>query len=284
MNSGGHKPGRLLIIGGSEDREDDKAVLERFIQVCGGAGSRIVVMTAASKIGERVWELYDIAFGALGVKARTPIHIESRAAANSAGVAEQVAAADGVFITGGDQKRLLALVGGTALDQAIRAALLRGACVAGTSAGASAMSAHMLAYGHGGANTAKGTSGLGAGFGFLQRIIIDQHFSERHRLSRLLGLVAQNPSLLGVGIDEDTALLIECGAAIEVFGSGVVTVIDGRTMVSNVADIERRVLPELIDVRLHILPAGSRHQLGDGISRPPALTEFVSIATTVTTA
>lgn len=126
--------------------------------------------------------------------------------------------------------------------------------------------------------------GLGAGFGFLQRIIIDRHFSKRHCLSRLLALVAQNPNLLGEGIDEDTALLIECGSAIEVFGAGVVTVVDGCEMVSNVADIMRREVPEMIDVCLHILPAGSRHQLSDGLTRAPALTEFLRIATEVTTA
>lgn len=147
MNPGEHQPGRLLIIGGSEDRQDDKAVLEHFVELSGGAGSRIVVITAASNIGEEVWELYDTAFADLGVKDRAPIHIESRAAANSPAVAAQVAETDGVFILGGDQKRLLALVGGTALDQAIRAAPVRGACVAGTSAGASAMSAHMLTDG-----------------------------------------------------------------------------------------------------------------------------------------
>lgn len=282
MNTAGGR-GKLLIIGGSEDREDDKAVLERFVELSGGTGSSIVVITAASKAGEKVWELYDNAFGALGVNARSPVHIESRAAANDAATAAQVAAANGIFISGGDQKRLLALVGGTALDVAIRNALQQGACVAGTSAGASAMSAHMLTYGRAEANPSKGSAGLGAGFGFLRRIIIDQHFSQRHRLSRLLTLVAQNPGLLGVGIDEDTALLIECGSAIEVFGSGVVTVVDGRETITNVSDIHRRDVPELIDVRLHILPAGSRYLLADDVDRPPALTDFLRIATDVAT-
>ncbi|MBC7452565.1 MAG: cyanophycinase [Massilia sp.] len=275
--------GRLFIIGGGEDREDAKEVLERFVELCGGPGSSIVVITAASKIGEKVWEVYDSAFGELGVKARAPIHIESRAAANNPATAAQVAAADGIFISGGDQKRLLALVGGTTLDAALSSALTRGACVAGTSAGASAMSAHMLAYGRAEAHPVKGTIGLGAGFGFLQRIIIDQHFSERHRLSRLLAIVAQNPGLLGVGIDEDTALLVECGNAIEVFGSGVVTVVDGREMVTNVSDIQRREVPELVDVRLHILPAGTRHVLADAADRPAALNDFLRIVTDVTT-
>jgi cyanophycinase len=266
--------GRLLIIGGSEDRQDHKEVLERFVDLCGGTGSSIVVITAASKVGERVWEQYDAAFAALGVQRRQPVHIDSRAAANDPAMLEQVAQADGIFMTGGDQKRLLSLVGGTALDQAMHEALARGACVAGTSAGASAMSAHMLAYGKAELQPGKGSIGLGAGFGFVQRVVIDQHFSERHRLARLLSIVAQNPFLLGIGIDEDTALLIEAGQAIEVIGSGAVTVIDGRQMVSNLIDIGKREVPEMLDVRLHLLPAGTRYRAGEA---PAALADFLDI-------
>ena len=231
---------RLLIIGGSEDREARKAVLERFVELVGGAASRIVVPTAASRAGDKLWALYDAAFGALGVRTRPlQIDIASRACANDAAMAAGVAAADSIFITGGDQKRLLALVGGTALDAAMQEALARGACVAGTSAGASAMSAHMLASGRGRLTPEKGSVGLGAGFGFVQGVIVDQHFSQRHRLARLLAVVAQNPYLIGIGIgiDEDTALLIEQQRAIEIIGSGTVTILDGRNMVSNVADV-----------------------------------------------
>ncbi len=283
MNAGTVTHGRLLIIGGSEDREDDKAVLERFVELCGGKDSTIVVITAASKVGEKVYEIYDEAFRALGVTRHSPVHIDTRPAANDAALAQRIAAADGIFITGGDQKRLLSLLGGTAVETAMRSALERGACLAGTSAGASAMSAHMLAYGRPGTTPEKGTIGLAAGFGFLQHIIIDQHFSERHRLTRLLTLVGQNPQLLGVGIDEDTALLIECGKAIEILGAGTITVVDGREMTSNMLDIARGEVPEMIDVRLHILPAGTRHVLDDGDpARPHSLAEFLDIATTVT--
>ncbi len=275
--------GRLLIIGGGEDREDDMTVLGRFVELAGGANSRIAVITAASKMGEKVWRTYDTVFEALGVRRRTAVHVESRAAANDAALAAEVAAADGILMTGGDQKRLLALVGGTALDEAMHAALARGACVAGTSAGASAMSAHMLAFGRAETSPEKGMAGLGAGFGFVQRVIVDQHFSERHRLARLLAVVAQNPSLIGVGIDEDTALLIEADAGIEVIGAGTVTIIDGREMVTNAMDVRRRAVPEMIGVRLHILPAGTRYRLDDAGAppRPAALADFLNIATRI---
>ncbi len=274
--------GRLLIIGGREDREDGKAVLERFVDLCGGPTARIAVLTAASKVGDKLWDLYDTAFADLGVQTRIALHIDSRAAANDPAMVAQVAGADGIFMTGGDQKRLLALVGGTALASAMHEALARGACLAGTSAGASAMSAHMLAHGRSGLTPEIGSVALGAGLGFVQRVIIDQHFSERHRLARLLTLVAQNPGLIGIGIDEDTALLIEAGSAIEVIGSGTVTVVDGRDMVSNVMDVPHRAVPEMLDVRLHILPAGTRHRLGDDTQGPAALAEFIHIATRIT--
>jgi cyanophycinase len=125
------------------------------------------------------------------------------------------------------------------------------------------MSGHMLADGKADLNPEKGSVSLGAGLGFVQKVVIDQHFSERHRLSRLLTVVAQNPYLQGVGIDENTALVVERGVGIEVIGDGSVTIVDGRAMISNVADIRDRGTPELIDVRLHLLPGGSSYSLPD---------------------
>jgi cyanophycinase len=257
--------GHLVIIGGGEDRKHDKEILSRFVELAGGADARIVVITAASQIASEMWEVYDKAFGDLGVKTRVHVALTSRQDANSEDVVREVARADGIFMTGGDQKRLLAIIGGTALDTEMHTALkVRGACIGGTSAGASAMSGHMLAQGHTNLHPEKGAVSLGAGLGFLHRVVIDQHFSERQRLSRLLSLVAQNPYLQGIGIDEDTALVVERGVGIEVLGEGAVTVVDGRHMLTNLADIEDRDTPELIDVRLHLLPAGSRFRLPQG--------------------
>lgn len=261
--------GTLVIIGGGEDRVDDKEVLTRFVELAGGSDKQIVVITAASKVPDTMWDIYDQAFGALGVANRRPVHIASRAAANDPATARAVGEADGIFMTGGDQRRLLAMIGGSELDAAMHYALsVRGACIGGTSAGASAMSAHMLADGKVELVPEKGAINLGAGLGFLQRVIIDQHFSERHRLARLLSVVAQNPYLHGIGIDEDTALIVERGVGIEVIGAGTVTVVDGRNVISNVSDIRNCACPELIDVRLHLLPAGSRYCLPAGADAP----------------
>jgi cyanophycinase len=256
-----------MIIGGSEDRTENKTILERFVKQCGGTKSKILILTAASTVPDQVWRQYDDAFKALGTPNHSHLHIQDRSEAGDAAIQKQVATADGIFITGGDQKRLLASTGGTPLHDALHDALKRGACIAGTSAGASAMSAHMLASGKAELQAAKGAIALGAGYGLLTRFVIDQHFSERHRLARLLSVVADNPNLFGMGIDEDTAFLIEQNRAIEVLGSGAVTILDGRHVVSNVADIEEGECLEMADVRLHLLPSGSRYGTGDGAGK-----------------
>jgi cyanophycinase len=277
--------GHLVIIGGGEDRKHDKAILTRFVELAGGENARIVVITAASQIADEMWQVYDKAFGDLGVKQRAHLRLASRGDANDEEKVRMVAEADGIFMTGGDQKRLLAIIGGTALDAEMHTALkVRGACIGGTSAGASAMSGHMLAQGKTDLLPEKGAVSLGAGLGFLHRVVIDQHFSERQRLSRLLSVVAQNPYLQGIGIDEDTALVVERGRGIEILGEGSVTIVDGRTMDTNMADIQERDTPELIDVRLHLLPAGSRYYLPTGDepqAKPmsPSLRDFLENVT-----
>jgi cyanophycinase len=277
--------GNLVIIGGHEDKQHDMAILKRFVELSGGADARIVVITAASTVAEHMWEMYDKAFGELGVRSHVHLHLRSRQDANNEEHIRDVVDATGIFMTGGDQKRLLAIIGGTALDAEMHAALkLRGACIGGTSAGASAMSGHMLATGRVELHPEKGSVSLGAGLGFLHKVVVDQHFSERQRLSRLLSIVAQNPYLQGIGIDEDTALVVERGIGIEVLGQGAVTIVDGRTMETNIAEIDNRETPELIDVRLHLLPSGSKYQLpraGDDTARPiPApLLEFLEYVT-----
>ena len=282
------KHGHLVIIGGHEDREHRKEILTRFVELAGGADARIVVITAASKIADDMWEIYDQAFGDLGVRQRSHLSLESRQDANDEEKLRMVAEADGIFMTGGDQKRLMAIIGGTALDAEMHTALkVRGACIGGTSAGASAMSGHMLTQGKTDLLPEKGAVHMGAGLGFLHKVVIDQHFSERQRLARLLSAVAQNPYLMGIGIDEDTALVVERGRGIEVLGEGSVTVVDGRTMLTNMADIRERDTPELIDVRLHLLPAGSSYYLPEegeeAKPMPRSLQEFLENVTKRTT-
>jgi cyanophycinase len=275
--------GHLVIIGGHEDRTRDKAILRRFVELAGGPERKIVVISAASGVAEQMWDIYDTAFADLGVSRRAHLRIESREDANSDAVLRELADANALFMTGGDQKRLMANIGGTAFDRALHDAYQRrGLCIGGTSAGASAMSGHMLATGHAGPTPEKGGVNLGAGLGLVRGVVIDQHFSERHRLSRLLTVVAQNPYLQGVGIDEDTALVIERGVGIEVLGQGAVTIVDGRTMHSNMASAASGECPRLVDVRLHLLPTGTRFALpgpGQDGDVPAALLDFINTVT-----
>ncbi len=274
--------GHLVIIGGSEDRSRDKAILARFVELCGAARAKIVVITAASGIEEEKWSDYDRVFGELGARRRVHLHVRCREDANDERHIGDIADADGIFMTGGDQRRLLALVGGTALDAAMHTALaVRGVCIGGTSAGASAMSGHMLAEGRAD-RPEKGAVSLAAGLGFLHKVVIDQHFSERRRLARLLSVIAANPYLQGIGIDEDTALVVERGMGIEVLGEGAVTIVDGRHMSTNIAEIDDHMTPELVDVRLHMLPAGTCYRLpqdGQAHHVPAALVEFLENVT-----
>jgi cyanophycinase len=245
-----------MIIGGNEDRSHDKDVLQKFVALAGGVQQPMVVITAASTVPEDVWAIYQPAFEELGASQVTHVHIGSCAEAEDDMLAHRVAQARGIFMTGGDQKRLVAFLGGTQLERAMRKAYIDGACIAGTSAGASAMGTHMLTEGKAELAPEKGAALLGAGLGFISRVIIDQHFSQRHRINRLLSVVAQSPFLLGAGIDENTALIVRNGG-IEVVGEGCVTVVDCRHAVTNIAEVSRGATPQMLDVRAHLLPTGS---------------------------
>ncbi|SDG43030.1 MULTISPECIES: cyanophycinase [unclassified Duganella] len=252
-----------MIIGGNEDRTDNKEILTRFVELAGGLDQPIMVITAASTVPDDVWEMYRKAFDDLGATNVTHVRITAREQAEDDMLAHRMAEARGIFMTGGDQKRLMTFLGGTQLERAMRRAYCdHAACIAGTSAGASGLCTHMLAEGKAELAPEKGAVRLGAGLGFVSRVVIDQHFSQRHRLNRLLSVIAQSPFLLGAGIDEDTALIVQEGA-IEVIGEGTVTVADCRNARTNITEVRAGVVPELLDVRLHLLPSGSSFNHAD---------------------
>lgn len=268
--------GSLMIIGGGEDRTGNKDVLQKFVELSGGLQQPLAIITAASTVPEKVWAMYDAAFTDLRAEKFTHIRIGSREAADDEAIALQVAQSGGIFMTGGDQKRLLAFLGGTRVERAMRQAWReRGACIAGTSAGASGVCTHMLAEGKAELAPEKGAARLSAGFGFVRGVIIDQHFSQRHRINRLLSAVAQSPFLLGAGIDEDTALIVRDGG-IEVLGDGGVTVVDCRKAYTNIADVRAGAVPEMHDVRLHLLPSGTSYT---SAAAAGALEDFINYLT-----
>ena len=254
------RPGALLAIGGAEDKLGKRSVLRSFVEHSGGAEARIAVIPTASSLGPEVVEVYDALFRKLGARDVVAARPESREAADDPAMVARIDGVTGIFMTGGNQLKLSAVVNGTAFGEAIRAAHRRGVTVAGTSAGASIQSSHMVAFGSGGATPKQRMTQLAAGLGLLQDCVVDQHFEQRNRYGRLLMIVAQSPSLLGIGVDEDTAAVVtedNGRQQLTVAGRGAVTIFDGRNVVSN-AHEARQTAPLLASgVVLHVLPAGS---------------------------
>jgi cyanophycinase len=250
----------LLAIGGAEDKLGKRAVLSEFVALAGGPHARIAVIPTASSLGPEIVEVYEALFTKLGAGDVLGLRPETREEAEDPGLVERLESATGIFMTGGNQLKLSAIVNGTAFGDAIKAAHEHGVVVGGTSAGASIQSSHMVAFGPGGSTPKQRMTQLAAGLGLIRDVVIDQHFGQRNRYGRLLMLVAQSPGLLGIGVDEDTGAVIteEDGAeTMRVVGRGVVTVFDGRNVVSN-AHEARRTAPLLASgVVLHVLPAGS---------------------------
>jgi cyanophycinase len=253
--------GALYIIGGAEDKLGERTVLRGFVDACGGHLADIAVVPTASSLGPEVVDLYAAVFGRLGAGRVRGVRPETRAEADDPEVVAQLDGVSGVFLTGGNQLKLSAVVSGTRFAAGLARAHHRGVVVGGTSAGASALSSHMVAFGTGGATPKQRMTQLAAGLGLLPGCVIDQHFAQRNRYGRLLMLVAQSPSLLGIGVDENTAAVVIDGRMLEVVGRGAVTIVDGAEMTSN-AHEAKRTEPLLVSgARLHVLPAGSKFDL-----------------------
>jgi cyanophycinase len=253
--------GTLFAIGGAEARLRRRRVLEAFVAAAGGSRAQIAVVSSASSLGAEVVEVYKGVFLSLGARQVISLRPESRAQAHDPELVQPLGDVSAVFLTGGNQLKLSSFITGTPFGNAIREANQRGTVVGGTSAGASVLAEHMIAFGAGGATPKQRMSQLSAGLGLLRGVVIDQHFEQRNRYGRLLSLVAQSPSLLGLGIDEDTAAVIHDRSRLEVVGRGSVTVVDGQNLVSN-AFVAKRTTPLLVSgAVLHVLPAGSQFDL-----------------------
>jgi len=253
---GGAPAGPVMVIGGAEDKVREKVLLSRFVRFAGGADGHIVVISTASSLGERATEVYRELFVGMGIGSVSGLRPEERGEADDPEAARLLGSATGVFLTGGNQSRLTQVVAGTRLGDALANAHDRGAVLAGTSAGASAMASHMVAYGLPGATPKNRMVQLSAGLGILHGIVIDQHFEQRGRYGRLLALVAQSPSLLGVGVDEDTCAIVFADQTLQVIGKGAVTIVDGRHVKTD-AYRGKGYKPLMVSgAILHSLPSG----------------------------
>jgi len=253
--------GTVIVIGGAEDKVRDRVILGRFAALAGGPDARIAVIATASSFGTEAGERYKTVFTELGAAEVWPLNATTRAQANDEHAARIIEGSSGIFMTGGNQLRLSSMLGGTRLADAIMTRFMAGAVVAGTSAGASAVSSHMIAFGASGATPKHRMAQIAAGLGLLPGVIVDQHFQQRNRLGRLLSLIAQNPSLLGLGVDEDTAGVVGPDQVMEVIGRGSITVVDGAASETDAWEIRGHRPLMISGVVLHSLPAGYRFDL-----------------------
>lgn len=251
----------LFIIGGAEDRVGRAALLRRFVRITGGRHSRLVLIPTASSFQDEVVASYREVFTRFGVESVDVVNPQSRREAHDARAVALLDQATGIFMSGGSQLRLSQYFPGTPLGDALHRAHARGAVVAGTSAGASIMSEFMISMGDEGITPVQRASQVSAGIGLIKGVIVDQHFAQRSRYGRLLSVVAASPSLLGIGIDEDTAIEVSDGSRFTVHGRGGVIVMNCRDVTTDAPDA-RRGAPLLISgAVIHTLPAGATFDL-----------------------
>lgn len=252
--------GPVMAIGGAEDKVRERLILARFVELAGGADAHIAIVPTASSI-EDAGQRYKAIFLDLGAASAEVAVVPDRAAAMGKAAVRVLDGATGIFMGGGNQMRLATILGGSRVEEAIHARSAAGAIVGGTSAGASILSRHMVAFGASGTGPKQRMAQLAAGFGLLDEVIIDQHFRERDRIGRLLTLVALNPGQLGIGIDEDTAALFHPNGTLEVLGRGTVMIVDGQRMSSDIAQQLAHRPVNVTDVLLHALADGARYDL-----------------------
>ncbi|HHV99710.1 MAG TPA: cyanophycinase [Clostridiaceae bacterium] len=254
--------GNLIIIGGAEDKYGESKILKKVVEIIGSDKADLVILTTATENPEDVGAEYKKIFTRLGVSKVEILNIDTRDDANNDSNAEIIRNSTGIFMTGGDQLRITSILGGTKVYSAIQETYRKGVAIIGTSAGASAMSNTMIVNGMDNDPARKCTLKMAPGLGLLEDAIIDQHFAQRGRIGRLLCGVAENPYMLGIGIDEDTAIIVYPDAHFEVIGTNAVTVIDGKSIKSsNVSELKPDEILAITNITLHVLPEGYGYEM-----------------------
>jgi cyanophycinase len=249
--------GWIVPIGGAENKENDRRILRRFVEASGGEDADIVVIPTASKMHE-TGQRYEAIFRDLGAARVTVMDFDTRRDCQEPNRLQRLEEATGIFFTGGNQLRLTALLGGTPVAQLIRKRNAAGVTVGGTSAGASILSEHMIAFGDEGSSVVAGSVRLAPGLGLTNRFVIDQHFRERDRLGRLITALAYNPFAIGIGLDEDTAVFIGPDEVLEVEGTGGATVVDASEVSFSSADSVSEGQPvAVLGLKVHVLTPGT---------------------------
>lgn len=282
-----HPKGKLIAIGGAEDKGTnletgefyrnnlnffELGILRRVVEEAGGPSARIEVITTASMIPYEVGENYLDAFGKIGCTNIGLMHIRTRQDAMKQEFIDRIKQCDAVMFSGGNQLRLSATDGGTEFLSVLKTRYRdENFVIAGTSAGAMAMSNTMIYEGNATRAHLKGEVKITTGLGFLNTVIIDSHFEKRGRFGRLAQAVATNPSCIGIGLGEDTGMLITDGNKMEAIGSGLVIIIDGHEIMhSNIADIPEGNPISLENLKVHFCEKGNGYLLKERKFLPEA--------------
>lgn len=256
--------GTLIAIGGNEDKIDELNVLKRVVSEARGRNTSVEVITTASENPRLLADTYERVFERIGVDNFGHINISTRSEASDRSLEKRINEADLIFFTGGDQLRLSSILGGSFFLETVHKRFLNGAVIAGTSAGAAALSETMIYDGDGSWGLVKGSISMGPGIGFVGGMIIDTHFITRNRIGRLFQVVATNPSIIGVGLSDDTGIIIKGEDIFEVFGSGLVLVVDGGHLKnSNISQIHKGEPIAVENFHVHSLGEGYRYNFGE---------------------
>ncbi len=273
--------GKLIAIGGAEDKGTDLetgeihrnnlnffelGILKRIVEEAGGIDANIEIITTASTIPYEVGENYLDAFGKIGCLNVNTMHIRTRQDLQDNTYLTRLRNCDAVMMSGGNQMRLSTIFGGTEFlsEMTRRYRTNPGFLIAGTSAGAMAMSSNMIYEGNATRAHLKGEVKMTSGLGLIDKVIIDSHFEKRGRFGRLAQAVAAHPGKIGVGLGEDTGMIITDGNQMEAIGSGLVVIIDGQDIAHlNIADIPEGNPISIENLRVHFCAHGNGYRIDE---------------------
>ena len=257
--------GILVAVGGAEDKTSDMKVLRTVAELVEGGAEAVEVIPTASGIPEEMGDQYVEAFRGIGIRHVKVMDIRTRADASSEAFVRRIEDADVIYFTGGDQLRLTSTLGGSAVLQAVKDKYAAGAVIAGTSAGAAALPATMIVQGEAAAGSMqKGNVQMTPGLGLIHNAVIDTHFIDRGRFSRLLEVITSNPGHIGLGVGEDTAVVLRDGCRVEVVGTGLVVVVDGHQLrSSNISNVHLGGPIVVENMIVHTLAEGYGYDLSE---------------------
>lgn len=248
----------VMAIGGAEDKIHGRQILQTFHDRAGGEDAVIAIIPSASREPDVMGRVYQDIFTEMGAKAVKVLLVTERHHGEDADFLAHLEDCSGVFLSGGDQLRLCALLDDTPLLTKLRGKVWQGELVlAGTSAGAAVIGHHMIASGGSGEPPNRSLVDMATGLGIIPEVIVDQHFYNRNRLARLISAIAAHPDKLGIGVDEDTCALFEADGMIQVIGKGAVTIVDPRHVTATSHNTIGMTDPlSIFNLKLHVLSHG----------------------------